>query len=78
MARFASSDNFASYTGTAHVEASSGEIKRHRLSRAGNRRLNYVLHVIALSHKRYDPRGKDYYQRKLTADEGNKGATRCL
>ena len=31
---------FASYSGTAPVEASSGEVVRHRLSLAGNRHLN--------------------------------------
>jgi len=57
VARFATADHFASYTGTAPLEVSSGEVVRHRLSRAGNRRLNSALHVIALSNKRYDPRG---------------------
>lgn len=57
VARFATADHFASYTNTAPLEVSSGEVLRHRLSRAGNRRLNSALHVIALSNKRYDPRG---------------------
>jgi transposase len=78
IARFATADNFASYTGTAPIEASSGEVIRHRLSRAGNRRLNSALHVVALSNKRYDPRGKAYYERKLAAGKGSKGSLRCL
>jgi len=78
VARFASSDNFASYTGTAPIEASSGDVVRHRLSRAGNRRLNAALHIIALAHKRHDPRGRAYYARKLAAGKGSKGAMRCL
>jgi transposase len=78
IARFATADHFASYTGTAPLEASSGEVVRHRLSRAGNRRLNSALHVIALSNKRYDPRGKAYYERKLAAGKGKKGSLRCL
>jgi transposase len=60
------------------LEVSSGDVVRHRLSRAGNRRLNNALHVAALSNKRYDPRGKTYYQRKLAAGEGKKGSLRCL
>jgi len=36
---------FASYSGTAPVEASSGEVVRHRLSLAGNRHLNNALHM---------------------------------
>jgi len=78
VARFSTADQFASYTGTAPIEASSGEVVRHRLSRAGNRRLNSALHVVALSNKRYDPRGKTYYERKLTAGKGSKGSMRCL
>ena len=35
VARFADRNRFASWTGTAPIEASSGEIVRHRLSRAG-------------------------------------------
>jgi transposase len=78
VARFPSNDHFASYTGTAPLDASSGEVVRHRLSRAGNRRLNHALHIAALVHKRYDPRGRDYYARKLAAGKGSKGALRCL
>jgi transposase len=78
VARFANADRFASYTGTAPLEASSGDVVRHRLSRAGNRRLNSALHVVALSNKRYDTRGRDYYERKLAAGKGKKGSLRCL
>ena len=78
VARFANADRFASYTGTAPLEASSGDVVRHRLSRAGNRRLNSALHVVALSNKRYDDRGKAYYERKLAAGKGKKGSLRCL
>ena len=63
VARFPSKDHFASYTGTAPLEASSGDVVRHRLSRAGNRRLNHALHIAALSQKRYDDRGRAYYAR---------------
>ncbi len=78
IARFPSNDHFASYTGTAPLDASSGDIVRHRLSRAGNRQLNHALHMIALAHRRFDPRGRAYYARKLAAGKGSKGAMRCL
>jgi len=45
VGRFASADHFASYTGTAPIEVSSGEVTRHRLSRSGNRSLNNALHL---------------------------------
>lgn len=37
--RFRSAGAFASYTGTAPIEASSGDVVRHRLSRAGDRQV---------------------------------------
>ena len=42
--RFPTADAFASYAGTAPVEASSGERIRHRLSRSGDRKLNSAHH----------------------------------
>ena len=39
VARFQTKAHFASWTGTAPIDASSGQRVRHRLSRAGNRRL---------------------------------------
>jgi len=52
--RFPSKHHFASHTGTAPLEVSSGEVVRHRLSWAGNRKLNSALHHAAMSHKRTD------------------------
>ena len=42
VARFATKDAFASYNGTAPTGVSSGDQIRHRLSRAGNRRINHA------------------------------------
>ncbi len=44
IGRFTSRARFASWNGTAPIDASSGDQNRHRLSRAGNRRINRVLH----------------------------------
>ncbi len=76
--RFPSRHHFATYTGTAPREFSSGGVDTHRLSRAGNRKLNHALHIIALSHKRHDEQGGAYYSRKLAAGKGKKGALRSL
>lgn len=57
---------------------SSGDVVRHRLSRAGDRQLNYALHVMALAQIRYDSPGRDYYQRKRAAGKSHKEAMRCL
>ncbi|EYR61818.1 transposase, partial [Actinotalea ferrariae CF5-4] len=67
VARFADRNRFASWTGTAPLDASSGEQIRHRLSRAGNRRMNHVLHVAAIVQLRHDTEGRAYYRRKLAA-----------
>ena len=64
VARFADRNRFASWTGTAPLDASSGEQIRHRLSRAGNRRLNHVLHIAATTQSRMPDPGQDYYRRK--------------
>jgi transposase len=54
VARFADRNRFASWTGTAPLDASSGAQIRHRLSRADNRRINHVLHIAAVCQIRHD------------------------
>jgi len=54
VARFADPNRHASWTGTAPIEPSSGEIVRHRLSRTGNRRMNHLIHTAAASQPRHD------------------------
>ena len=75
VARFPDRNHFASWTGTAPIDASSGEQLRHRLSRAGNRRLNHVLYMAGIVQMRHDTPGRAYYRRKLA--EG-KTPMRCL
>jgi transposase len=75
VARFADRNRFASWTGTAPIEASSGEIVRYRLSRAGNRRMNHMIHIAAATQIRLDTPGRAYYRRKLAA--GKTRAERC-
>ena len=53
--RFRSAAAFATYTGTAPIEVSSGDVVRHRLSRAGDRQLNFCLHVMAMAQVRSTP-----------------------
>src|SRR5687768_7715298 len=78
VVRFPTKAHFASYAGTAPVEASSGEVVRHRLSLAGNRKLNYALHMIAICQARSDARGGSYYRKKLAEGKSRKEALRCL
>jgi len=77
--RFPSKDHFASYNGTAPIDASSGEQVRHRLSRAGNRRLNHALHMMAVTQIRQpETIGRRYYERKRLEGKTPKEALRCL
>jgi transposase len=76
--RFRSESAFASYCGVAPIEVSSGDVQRHRLSRAGDRQLNYALHVMAMAQIKQATPGRDYYQRKRAAGKTHKEAMRCL
>jgi len=78
VARFPTKAHFASYSGTAPLEASSGEAVRHRLSLAGNRKLNYALHMVATCQARSDARGGSYYRKKIAEGKSRKEALRCL
>jgi transposase len=78
VARFADRNRFASWTGTAPIDASSGEQIRHRLSRAGNRRINHVLYIAAVCQIRHDTPGRAYYRRKLAEGKTPLEALRCL
>ena len=78
VARFADRNRFASWTGTAPLDASSGEQNRHRLSRAGNRRMNRMLHIAATTQIRLDTEGRAYYLRKIAAGKTRMEAMRCL
>jgi transposase len=78
VGRFPTKAHFASYSGTAPVEASSGKVVRHRLSLGGNRKLNYALHMVATSQARSDAPGGTYYRKKLEEGKSRKEALRCL
>ena len=78
VARFADRNRFASWTGTAPLDASSGEHNRHRLSRAGNRRMNHMIHIAAISQLRLDTDGRAYYRRKRAEGKKPLEAIRCL
>lgn len=78
IARFADRDRFASWTGTAPLDVSSGEQNRHRLSRAGNRRINHMIHIAAVTQLRLDTEGRAYYRRERASGKKPMEAMRCL
>jgi transposase len=76
--RFPTRDRFASYNGTAPIEASSRQRARHRLNPRGNRQLNHALHLIAVTQVGHDTAGRAYYERKLAEGKTKKEALRAL
>jgi transposase len=78
VTRFADRNRFASWTGTAPLDASSGEQNRHRLSRAGNRRMNHMIHIAAVTQLRLATEGRAYYRRKRADGKKPMEAMRCL
>jgi transposase len=76
--RFHSASHFASWNGTAPIEASSGDQRRHRLSRLGNRRINRVLHIMAIVQLRHDTPGRAYYRRRVAEGKTTMEALRAL
>ena len=78
IGRFPSKHHFAAHTGTAPLEASSGQVIRHRLSRAGDRKLNHALYMMAMVQVRRPSAGQAYYRRKLAEGKSPKEALRCL
>src|SRR4051812_46562249 len=69
---------FAMLAGAAPIPASSGQTVRYRLNRSGDRQLNRALHTVALSRLRYDPRTRDYADRRRAQGKTDREIKRCL
>ncbi len=78
IGRFPTAGHFASYNATAPIEASSGNKNRHRLNPRGNRKLNHVLHMAAVTQLRYPSEGRTYYDKKIAEGKTSKEAIRAL
>jgi transposase len=76
--RFPNRDHFASWNGTAPLDASSGDQVRHRLSRAGNRQINRTLHIMATVQLRNPTEGRAYYDRRKAEGKTSMEAMRAL
>ena len=78
ITRFPDRDHFASWNGTAPIDASSGDQVRHRLSRAGNRQINRTLHIMATVQLRNPTEGRTYYDRRKADGKTSMEAMRAL
>jgi transposase len=78
VTRFKSKDAFARHNGTAPVPAMSGNSNRHRLSRHGNRRINYAIHHIALTQSIAYPPARAYLAKRKANGDSHREAIRAL
>src|SRR4029079_15747063 len=78
ITRFPTRGHFASWNGTAPIDASSGDHVRHRLSRAGNRQINRVLHIMAIVQLRNPTEGRAYFDRTKARGKTSNEAMRLL
>ena len=78
ITRFPDKGHFASWSGTAPIDASSGDNVRHRLSRGGNRQINRVLHIMATVQLRNPTEGRAYYDRTKARGKTSNESMRCL
>ncbi len=78
ITRFPNREHFASWNGTAPIDASSGDQVRHRLSRAGNRQINRTLHIMATVQLRNDTQGRAYFDRRKHDGKTSMEAMRAL
>ncbi len=69
---------FARLAGTSPIQASSGQITRHRLNRGGDRALNRAIHVIATTRLRDDPATRAYLTRRRAQGKTDREIRRCL
>jgi transposase len=76
--RFRSEAAFAMHVGAAPLLASSGKSNRHRLKRRGNRRLNSVIHMVAVTQVRMHPPAIAFLERKRAEGMSTREALRCL
>ena len=76
--RLRSEAAFAMLAGAAPVEASCGQVIRHRLNRGGDRQLNRALHTIVMIRQRYHQPTKAYTTRRTAEGKSQREVRRCL
>jgi len=78
FSRFSGEAAFAMHVGVAPLSVSSGKSCRHRPNRCGNRKLNSVVHMIAVTQARMHPPAMAYVERKQAEGMSYREALRCL
>jgi transposase len=79
ICRFQKESAFASYCGAALVSRGSGKNNwRVSVNSGGNRRMNYVVHMMAQVRLRTDPRSRELFERKQREGKTKRAALRVL
>src|SRR4051794_28241708 len=76
--RFATAAKLARAAGVAPIPASSGNTRRQRLDRGGNRQLNAAPHRVIVTRARCHQPTRDYIQRRQQEGKTTRDAIRCL
>jgi transposase len=76
--RFRSEAAFAMLAGAAPVQASSGQVVRHRLNRGGDRQLNRALHTIVMLRQVHHGPTRVYTSRRIAQGKSQREIRRCL
>jgi transposase len=77
-ARVPSHAALAMLAGVAPIPASSGQVRRVRYNRGGDRQLNRAFYVIALTQLRHHPPARAYFAAKRAEGKSGREAIRCL
>lgn len=76
--RLKSEASFAALCGVSPIPASSGQTRRHRLNRGGDRAANSALHIIAIGRLRTDERTQAYVAKRQSEGLSKLEALRCV
>ncbi len=76
--RFANRDSFAVYGGCAPVMRASGSHYTVRVNSAGNRRVNWALHMLLRVRLQREERTQRYVHKKLAEGKTKREALQCL
>ncbi len=78
IGRFTNEGQFCSYCGAAPVERGSGKNSRMQLNHGGNRRLNWALHIVALTRSRCDERTRTLLAKLKARGKTQRASLRIL
>ncbi len=76
--RFRNIHAFIKYAGLSPTSFSSGQTRRHRVNKSGNRKLNSVFYLIALNQIRWNSVSLSYFEKKLKMGKTKSQALRFL